>query len=439
MKQDRQYLEEAIRSKIDSFKNSRHEVYKFNQIISQIHLPVGILESIIIGEIDLSTIESTYLYGLTKALYVYSSQESFDPLKFFSEREIRDYNNILETKPLEEKMSLPIEFTNVIKVKYDSYVTTISIQDLVKMSKSQLIQYDYESQRGATYKLNNSGGIVKTPILNKSSVKRISQNMANETYFEDMITLNAYSKEVDPIYYDEKNLTLTINEGVTISIVDGFHRLQGSITALELNPNVDLNLILSIRTYDPETAQKYFGQINTINVLKKERRNELTSEKLSDNVVTNLQRKSELKKKIASSSTISEIANELTTFDIMSFAIDQVFDLKTRLDVIKVSDYLVEFFDYLVGNYVEEFSTNINKYRSTNINHPLIFIGYIVIAKHMYDNEISLQKIKTYVDSIVLKDDELDKLLNAKKSLSANKRIRIALIKYFESHIRGVK
>lgn len=279
----------------------------------------------------ITLIDVSILYGVCQALFIVTGNEQLEPNKLFGKRKIRDAQDILKSI-VQKRMELPISFSDTTMLKYDSYITKVAITDLVKMSESQLIVYDYETQRGAKYVLNQSGGVVKTPIVNKASVKRIASKMADNQYFEDMITLNVYSTEVDPVTYQEDSRTLTINDG---AVINGFHRLQGALAALQMNPNLDLDMILSIRSYDHETAQKYFGQINTINVLKKERRDELVQARMYDKVVAILQRKSEIGKQIASATTVNELAGELTTFDIMTYAIDRIYHVERQLDVLK--------------------------------------------------------------------------------------------------------
>ncbi|MBX4152245.1 DNA sulfur modification protein DndB, partial [Paenibacillus lautus] len=298
------------------------------------------------------------------------------------------------------------------------------------MFHSQLITYDYETQRSAKYK-RSKDGVVPVPDVNRKSVEDISSHMLNETYLADMITLNVYSEEVEPLTYDSKHRTLIINEGATISILDGFHRLQAGVKAISVNPNLELEMILSIRSYDTDTAKKYFGQINTVNVVKPERIRELKSEKHSDIVVRDLQLKSDLKGKIASSSRVSEIAGQLTTFDILSYAIDEVFNPTTKLEAIDVSEYLVDFFNYLVGSFVDEFLDNPNDHRQTYINHPLMFVGYVQIAKKFKEENRTLKELKKYVDSINFKDPKLIEILEDRKGIN-NKRNRNKLLDYFK-------
>ncbi|MCM3134607.1 hypothetical protein M3629_17595 [Paenibacillus polysaccharolyticus] len=440
MKIDRAEIEKLIITQLEEISDSKKLKHQFKNQLIELNVPVEVIDSLLKKAEYVSQyitqIESFILYGVCKALFNVTGNEQLEPNQLFGKREIRDAQDNLKSI-VQKRMELPISFSDTTMLKYDSYITKIAIRDLVKMSESQLIVYDYETQRGAKYAVNQSGGVVKTPIVNKASVKRIASKMAANHYFEDMITLNVYSTEVDPVTYYDDSRTLTINDGAVISILDGFHRLQGAIAALQMKPNLDLEMILSIRSYDHETAQKYFGQINTINVLKKERRDELAQERMSDKVVAILQRKSEIGKHIASATTVNELAGELTTFDIMSYSIDRMYHFDRQLDVIKTSNYLNDFFTYLVGSYPDEFSINANNRKKPIMSHPLMFIGYIVLSKFMKEHYIGLDEIEKYVNSIIFDYKELEILLDAKKSLTGNKRIRNQIINYFESKFRG--
>ncbi|WP_340028466.1 DNA sulfur modification protein DndB [Paenibacillus sp. FSL H7-0940] len=438
MKIDRIEVEKILVTQLEKVLKSRKLKHQIQIQLIELNVPVEEIDSIISNVESVSNLDVPVLYGLTKTLYTVTEDQQLDPDRYFGKREIKEAEVVL-SQSVQERITLPIHFEECTRIKFDSYITKISIQNLVKLYDSQLIIYDDETQRGVNYKTNKSGGIVRTPIVNKSSVKRIADKMASNSYFEDMITLNVFSSEVDPVTYNEESNTLTINEGAVISILDGFHRLQGGVVALQANPHLDLELILSIRSYDHETAQRYFGQINTVNVLKKERREELAQERLSDKVVANLQRKSEIGKQIASSNKVSDLVGELTTFDILSYAIDKVFKLERQFDVLQTSDYLVEFVTYLVGSYPNEFSISVKIRVNHIMSHPLMFIGYIVLSHYMYENKIPLQKLSHYIHSINLEDEKLLDLLNRKKTLTGNKHIREDLIKYFDSVFRGVQ
>ncbi|WP_336761478.1 DNA sulfur modification protein DndB [Paenibacillus sp. USHLN196] len=437
MKVDRNIIEKEVLENLKLIQNSRQKQYELNLKLADYNVPFGMVQKISQNEEVISEFDVHHLIGIVSAMYD-ADNSNPNPETYFGVREIRDAERTLKDKDL-DKLYLPHTFKEVIEIKFDSYITKINIKELVKMVDSQLIIYEEETQRGVTYKENKSGGIVKTPIVNKASVKRIASKVSENQYFEDMITLNVYSTEVEPVSYDTNSKSLTINDGAIVSILDGFHRLQGFIAAVSLNPDVELNEILSIRVYDYETAKRFFSQLNTINVLNKERRKELAQERLSDKVVADLQRKSEIGKQIASGSMVSDLAGDLTTFDIMSYAIDRSYTIERQLDVIKISKYLNEFFVYLVGSYPNEFSKNFNERKNEFMSHPLMFIGYIVLSRYMQDNEIDFDEIEKYIDTIGKNADEFVPLLNAKKSLTGNKRIREKLFDYFVNVFGGDK
>ncbi|PYE51569.1 hypothetical protein HUB98_06035 [Paenibacillus barcinonensis] len=437
MKVDRNIIEKEVLENLKLIQNSRQKQYELNLKLADYNVPFGMVQKISQNEEVISEFDAHYLIGIVSAMHD-ADNSNPNPETYFGVREIRDAERTLKDKD-QYKLYLPLTIKEVIEIKFDSYVTKINIKELVKMVESQLIIYEEETQRGVTYKENKSGGIVKTPIVNKTSVKRIASKVSENQYFEDMITLNVYSTEVEPVSYDTNSKSLTINDGAIVSILDGFHRLQGFIAALSINPDIELHEILSIRVYDEETAKRFFSQLNTINVLNKERRKELAQERMSDKVVADLQRKSEIGKQIASGSTVSYLAGDLTTFDIMSYAIDRSYTIERQLDVIKISKYLNEFFVYLAGSYPNEFSKNINERKNEFMGHPLMFIGYIVLSRYMQDNEIDFDEIEKYIDTISKNADEFVPLLNAKKSLTGNKRIREKLFDYFVNVFGGDK
>jgi hypothetical protein len=431
LKKDRDQLETLIADTIAEVKVDRKKVLKVNNFLSESGVSLGTFDEISKGDKQLSTLESSMLCVLSDALYELTGNGNLKPDQWFTTKEINYAKKELMNNTETNRIMLPIALENVEMVNIDNYITKIKMSDLVQWFHSQLIIYDFDTQRSAKFKTGKNG-VVPVPDINLKSVKDIAENMLNGTYLEDMITLNIYSDEAEAVDYNSKSRLLTINEQAAISILDGFHRLQGGVRACAINPELEQMMILSIRSYDTDTAKKYFGQINTINVVKKERLKELKSQEFSDLVVKDLQQKTDLKGKIASASRISELAGQLTTFDILSYAIDNVYKPKSRLDAMEMSETLTKFFNYLAGSYVDEFITNPNKYRDENINHSLMFVGYVVIAKHFEDNQIPYKEIKSFIESkINFQDKKLIELLNNKRGIN-NTKVRNDVIKYFE-------
>jgi hypothetical protein len=348
---------------------------------------------------------------------------------FFTDGETEEAkkNIQLELRPV----SLPYTFNNVISLDFENYITTIDAVELVKLQLSNLITYDFETQRSPKYK-KVKDNIVPVPEVNLKSVKDISSHILNGTYLPDTITFNVYSDESEAIEFDTKHNTLTVNEGATISILDGFHRLQATIRAYSVDPNIDLKFNLSIKTYDTETAKKYFGQINTVNVVKPARLKELKAERGSDQVVRELQRKSDLKGKIASSSKILNISGHLTTYEILSDAIHTYFPTSTFIESKEVSEYLTEFFNYLLGYFPNVF-INQDRHKGDNfMNHPLMFAAYVRIAKHFKNNDIKLSELKNFIQKINFTSNEIKDILTPQRIRTSMTKSK--LVKYIENY-----
>ncbi|KAA9007315.1 hypothetical protein F4V43_02180 [Paenibacillus spiritus] len=434
MKREREELETLIVEQIKEIKASRKKKNEVNKHLKELGVALGVFDDIVSGKQPISSLSLSLLCLITEAIYVVIKNDAVSPDHWFTDNEVDTAKRNISQIFKEEKLELPLIFERVIKSDDTNYMTELPITMLVKMVNSQMIIYDYDTQRSAKY-IQSQNGVVPTPDVNPESVKDIAEEMTNGTYLQDVIALNIYSNEVEPLSYNEKKMTLTVNEGAVISILDGYHRLQGSIRTTLINPDTQQKLWVTIRSYDTPTAQRYFGQINTINPVKVERRKELLSNRKSDQVVRDLQLKSDLKGKIASASTISTLAGQLTTFDIMSYAIDQVFNPQTKMEATEVSEYLIKFYNYLVGSYVDEFLENPNSHRESNINHPLMFIGYTVIAKYLINNDIHTKEIKKYIDKIDFRNEELNELLkegHLSTRMNAN-TTRKKVLNYFET------
>lgn len=433
----REELELSLEERIREIKPSRKKTNQINNTLREYGVPLGVFNEIIKGERPLPSIPSSLLCLVSEALHTTTGYGDIDPTVWFTEKEIdtarKQTINIFKE---ESRIMLPLGIEDVTFLGDASYITKIDMSFLVQLFHSQMIIYDFDTQRSAKW-VKRKDGVVPVPDINMKSVTDIAQSMVNETYLEDMITLNIYSDEVEPLTYNPKTKLLTINDKAVISILDGFHRLQGGVRAMTINPELKQTMILSIRSYDTQTAQRYFGQINTINPVKIERRKELLSDQPSDLVVRDLQLKSELKGKIASASNISVAAKQLTTFDVMSYAVHNVFEPSNKMEAKETSEYLINFYDYLLGSFVDEFLENPTKYRETFINHPLMFLGYTVIAKHFRDANISLKSIKDFVSNLDLANDELSEIFTDTRRGINSPVLRRKVINYFKLLVAG--
>lgn len=431
LKKERIELEGVLEYVLFKHIHDRKTVKKINEILDDPKI-VDAFDQLFAGKRTLSSLSIPMLCVITCAVYEATEAADIKPTDFFMKSEIDQYKSMdfANAKESTNDVKLPIIFDEVIMLDPENYVTVVDTNFLVKMLHNNLIHYDYKSQRSAIYIKGKDGDAIPVQELNMQSVTDISDHMLNGTYLPDTLSLNVYSDEIEPIIYNSKKKQLEISEGAYITILDGFHRLRGGERAVYLNPDLPQKLFLTIRSYDEETSKRYFGQINTVNVVAPERLRELKSERTSDLVVRDLQRNSELKEKIASAPSIYEVAGQLTTFDVLSYAIDKVYSPKTRIEAKETSSYLTDFFDYLIGSYYKEFVSNVNDFRK-NYSHPLMFVGYIEISKQMLNKNIKPNKIQDIIKKIDFEDGELKLILNNPRGIN-NNRNRNKMIEYFK-------
>lgn len=423
MIRDRSELEVHLQDAIERIKYKRKNVEEVNKSLLEFDVPPGFFNEVCKKYSILQEIDAALLCLISKAVFMIDGSDSIRVENYFTQGEIESASKYKLER--DQDIKLPIILNDVIKIDNDRYFTKIKMTDLVQWYHSKLIVYDAETQRGLRF-IRSRDGVVPVPIVNKDSVDNIANHMEEETFFTDTIRLNVYSEEFEPVIYNPKTRMLTIKEGVTISILDGFHRLQGGVRAVMKNPELPLVEELSICIYDTETAKKFFGQINKYNPIDPQRLEELDEEKVSFAAVKQLKIHSVLKGRIASGSKISGLVGHLTTESILANAIEEVFEPRNTPQANSVGVYLVEFFNYLF----ETFKDQINNKESL-LGHQRMFIGYIVIAKQFKDSDIPFEEIKVVVNYFNPDyNEELRQLLTNNRGTQA--RLQKLVKEYFE-------
>ncbi len=284
------------------------------------------------------------------------TQGEINPLNYFTEQEI---NSALQYfKDSNSSMILPLTLENVLQVGYGEYITTVPISFLYKMYESGLIVYNFETQRDAKLKKSPAGSVVKVANVNKKSVEEIAALLVKGTYIPDALTLNLLvgtGKEGEELTYVTKKNELTIHEGSSIDILDGFHRLNAIREAYKLNPDLDIMFPLQIKNYDARKARQFVGQTNTVNVMPKQYVQQLKMDTHEDFVVTELMARSELKDRVSQRGTLStKTGRHVTSLKKLTDSISSVFNISSKREAMRLISKLTVYFDELIGLYIDE-------------------------------------------------------------------------------------
>ncbi|SEG07653.1 DNA sulfur modification protein DndB [Paenibacillus sp. UNC499MF] len=412
MIKERSELEQILEQSIEKIKYKRKNVEIINKKLSEHNIETGFFNKIAARPVLLTEISPFELCLLTMVLYQLEKTENLKADRYFTTDEIKETKTYNKTEA--ETIRLPVQLNNVIQIDHENFVTAVPIAIIVEWYHCNIVTYNFETQRSARYKRKQED-VIAVPDLNFKSVKDIAQHMLDGTYIPDMITLNVDSEADTPVVFDPKSGTLTIKEGADVSVLDGFHRLQGAARALAVNPELKQTIILSIRVFTAEIARKYFGQINTINPVRKERLEELKQENAAYVTVKQLQFNSDLKGRISSGAKISELAGHYTTSDTLAKAIDLTFAPGSLFEAREAGVYLTEFFNCLLGNYREDFHN-----KDSILRHPGMFVGYMALAHKLKEMKIPIPELTTALNEIKKREEEWRKILASGRNNSSS-------------------
>jgi hypothetical protein len=159
--------------------------------------------------------------------------------------------------------------------------------------------------------------------------------------------------------------------------------------------------------------------------------------------VQQLKEESDLKGRISQTNRIHSLNKELVTYNVLSDSIDEQFKMETRADAADVGDYLTDFFNILIGEYSEQFLTNIEETRKTSlINDNNMFIGYITLARRMFESDIKARDIRKIIKNIDFDRNNptwVGLIIDESGNLLETNKVRKNIRSYFEDLELGVE
>lgn len=363
------------------------------------------------------------LYLFTKVLYKELDDESINPKLFFTEKEIKIAERYREDEEM-NSTKYPIVFNDVLMLDSENYITKLHISDLVKLYESNVLEYNFETQRNPKFQ-RRKDVIIIVPQLNKQSVNEIAEHLRNNTFYPDTLTLNILGDGTEDFVYDPKTRQLIVKFG-QVDILDGFHRLNAMIRVYEENPEIDFTTNLAIKNYTIRKAQQYVAQINTVNKIDKAHLQALKADRYSDFVVKELQRDSDLRGKIVQSSRLTSLNQGWVSYNVLADTIEEAFPMENKKEAMEVAEYLTKYFDFLVGTYP-------NLGDITNINGNLMFIGLVIIAKKIREEGLPIGELTKIIDKVSFaKTNPLWEELGVLKEGRVQPKAKSLIKKYFE-------
>ncbi|KMY49619.1 DNA sulfur modification protein DndB [Peribacillus loiseleuriae] len=411
MRVSRNELENTLQDVILEIKHDKKKVKNIKTGLKAYSIPPGAVQSYFANpQENLPELDLRILCLLAEEIYLETMIDDFNPKNIFEEQELKvartfDYSLLSSINIID----FPIYLNNVIMIDSENYVTVWNAKFIKQLMDNQLLRYNFDTQR-EHIKVKRNNTIQKVINLNSKSVDEIAQAALKGELEKTTITINALVGTADDgeeLEYDAKKMQLIIKNGTFLDIVDGMHRISGIINALESNPELEHEFIISIKNFNTKQAQRHLAQISTFNPISKTHIEALKESRKSDMVVRHLMRESDLKGRVSQTSTPKPTLGEIVSYNTLADTIDEEFQMKTKLDAEEVGEYLTKFFDHLIGTYSEEFVDNLGKDRNL-ISENIMFAGYIILARKMLDDKIKIRNLKEIIDELnITRDNEV--------------------------------
>jgi len=437
----REELENNLIYPISLIKRKRPQTNRIKQVLLENNKIIGgNIQSVLNNpKKELPKLDWRVLLLITEQIYLETGIDDINYKKYYTEAEIQKARQYSGKVFVEGDISLPLTLENVIELDYDKYLAVIDVKLLAQMS-SLLLNYNFDIQRESRKKIVR-GETIREATLIMENVEEIKEHLLKDTLEVTQLVINAGAgtsyKENELIYDSEKGL-LTINEGTVLDIVDGYHRCKASELAVNENPNIDFKFSVLILNYTDDQAMKYQGQHAKATPIAKTRQKQLSESRYADTIVKKLNNQSALANKISLSSRPNTKNKEIVSYNVLAETINKEFDLSRVIDVHLIGDYLVDFFDILIEYYEDDFGEGMAESRRNSLlAENNMFIGYIVLAKRMYEKNIEPANLIRHFDNIDFSKDNIEwielGILDKNKNLNRMELMQRAIKNYFEN------
>lgn len=427
MKQDRELLEQNLIEPIAKVKKNRKSVKEIKDQLAK--YDIINVQNWLNNPNELHTLDIRELILFTEQVYLKTGDSKIIVEDFFTPVEIKESRHFSGFS--DDKITLPYTISNVLQLSNEEYVCIMDASEVNKLMKSNLLFYNMDIQREAKV-TKRRDKVILSPTINMKSVKEITNNLLEGKQFPSELKFNcavSSSEFGDELIYDPKHLELVITKQTRIEILDGMHRIKGIEGAFMINPDIKQKFTVFISNYTTRQAQLAQSQIAKQNKFSTQRVQELEQSRMSDLIVKQLKSESDLK----ISQTNRVVGDFLVSYNVMADTIDAEFNIQNRSQAADIGEYLVDFFNFLLGEI-----DNIEEARKTSlIVENSMFIAHIIIAKRMMEMGLKAREIRKIINEIDFsRDNPLWKeigVLNSSDNFNDTGKARKAIKQYFDN------
>ena len=311
-----------------------------------------------------------------------------------------------------------LNLQNVLKIDgfNTQYVTQLSYEQLANLLNVGLISYNFATQRRArVIKVRNR--VERVASINMENVQAIKNEILNNTFQTNTITLNIRATGKEMFSYSSENMALSIpiGEDNSIDCIDGYHRLKAIQLAYSENNNIKGSMIVSIKNLTIEQARYFIIQESkgTLN-----NQHELELYDMSGNVAKLIHEINSYNNKnnILYNSITSENnnANTLIFYDtfaeILRLSFGDLLNESDTIELYKLKQFIVDIYSIAYSLICKRCNVNTVRELTGVAVDQMFMCGFLFVAHEIYvsnNKEVDVQKLEKIVRKIDFNDDKL--------------------------------
>lgn len=382
-------------------------------------IPKGMVSDLITGRMEMSEVSEFILFILLDSIHhaIPDNKDILGVDQFYTMQEAKHYR---VSKYETEKIKFPLVF-KMIPIAEDQWIGKVTVDMLMKLRQSQLINYNVNAQRTLSKVVKGDKTTYKI-TLNQKAVTEIQSSFEDSSFIPNTITLNIPMETENDFFYDEESCSLVIKSIEHLDITDGFHRYIAACQEKDINPNFNYPLELRVVNFTEDKAKQFIYQEDKKTKMRKLDSNSFNMNKAANIVVTRLNEnvRCNLKGLISRNDGIVPFAELAELVDYFYFK--GIGKEKERIVTIQAVKELTDNFNILT-----EYDTEYLEHRMTYRT----LLAIMFCFNYFKDNED-----KTTMCEVIKKTaTELEKSTSKK---IANKTLRKSLMSEVEEIMKGV-
>lgn len=363
----------------------------------------------------------------------------------FTQLEIEEFSNIFIKIGGFNKNE--IIFDDVITIEEDRQFLKPIMSGREVAELKDLLSYNYESQREASYKVYRGFDPIKIPTLYQKNVDDIKRKIKEGKFKSNMIAVNILitgdENYIEPSDENENKLSFVREKGSMLNIVDGWHRVTACSQLLSEDPDSLDNVIFQLKIWhlDIEEANDFVEQEASGSAISIEKRNVLKDD-LFNRIINNLNKKgniknNSLKDKIGDLNQV-KLNTKLFAQDTFKHSLIDNIEFENTRKADMFGKYLNEFWNNIIFKFDNEYK-NLKKYKKKTAlvqNNICLFFNYIAVE--LQDDSDWRDKLELITDTINfdLNNDIWGKIHI--ESIRYDKSIRKEIYEYAKSVLNDI-